>query len=44
MTDEQALCLACGEPVGRAGRICDECLWDMREDDHEALVPEAVGP
>jgi len=35
VTDEQATCLACGEPVGRAGRICDECLWDMRDDDHD---------
>ncbi len=35
MSDEQTFCLACGEPVGRAGRICDECLWDVREDDHD---------
>lgn len=35
MTDEQATCLACGEPVGRAGRICEDCLWGDREDDHD---------
>lgn len=35
MSDEQTYCLACGEPVGRVGRICDDCLWDMREDDHD---------
>lgn len=35
MTDEQATCLACGEPVGRAGRICEDCLWDDRELDHD---------
>jgi predicted amidophosphoribosyltransferase len=38
MTDEQELCLACGGPVGRAGRVCDDCLWDTREDDHEEPV------
>ncbi len=37
MTDEQATCLACGEPVGRAGRICEDCLWDDRELDHDDL-------
>ena len=40
VTDEQHTCLACGEPVGRAGRICDECLWDAREDDHVEPVAE----
>ena len=35
VTDEQATCLACGEPVGRNGRICDECLWDTVEVDHD---------
>lgn len=40
MTDEQPVCLACGEPVGHAGRVCDECLWDMREDDHEEPRPK----
>jgi hypothetical protein len=35
MTDEQDLCLACSGPVGRAGRVCDECLWDAREQDHD---------
>ena len=35
MSDEQTYCLACGEPVGRVGRICDDCLWDTREDDHD---------
>jgi len=38
MTDEQPVCLACGEPVGRNGRICDDCLWDTRESDHEEPV------
>ncbi len=42
MTDEQELCLACGGPVGRAGRVCDDCLWDTREDDHDDTpLPEA---
>jgi hypothetical protein len=40
VTDEQATCLACGEPVGRNGRICDECLWDTRESDHVEPVAE----
>jgi hypothetical protein len=35
VTDEQATCLACGDPVGRNGRICDECLWDSVEVDHD---------
>jgi predicted amidophosphoribosyltransferase len=35
MSDEQSYCLACGEPVGYAGRICEDCLWDTREDDHD---------
>ncbi len=35
VTDEQATCLACGDPVGRNGRICDECLWDTVEVDHD---------
>jgi len=44
VTDEQATCLACGEPVGRNGRICDECLWDTRESDHvEPVVQEQRG-
>jgi predicted amidophosphoribosyltransferase len=38
MTDEQELCLACGGPVGRAGRVCDDCLWDTREDDHDEPI------
>lgn len=40
MTDEQPVCLACGEPVGRPGRICDECLWDQRETDHDIPDPK----
>ena len=44
VTDEQATCLACGEPVGRNGRICDECLWDTRESDHvEPVAKEQRG-
>lgn len=34
MTDEQAICLACGGPVGTPGRICQDCLWDSEELDH----------
>jgi hypothetical protein len=43
MTDEQDICLACGGPVGRAGRVCDECLWDTREDDHDVHEPNMAG-
>ena len=39
VTDEQATCLACGEPVGTPGRICQDCLWDSEELDH--VEPEA---
>lgn len=35
MSDEQHYCLACGEPVGHVGRVCEDCLWDDREDDHD---------
>jgi len=38
MSDEQTYCLACGEPVGRVGRICDDCLWDEREMDYDIPV------
>jgi len=43
MTDEQELCLACGLPVGRAGRVCEECLWDTRESDQDVHEPNMVG-
>lgn len=43
MTDEQPECLACGEPVGRAGRICDACLWDQQETDHDVAPFDPTG-
>jgi hypothetical protein len=35
MSDEQSYCLACGEPVGYSGRICEDCLWDTCEVDYD---------
>lgn len=36
-------CLACGEPLSdeaeRAHCVCQECLADTREDDHDVHIP-----